>query len=97
MSYYIDNRQQTNALGWYDELPDKILVREAGWLNDYKFFGKAPINYWYVPAEQTQGLIELLQDILTYDLNGSPYDYKPIETSFRSWVRSRLRELGIED
>lgn len=40
----------------FKELPDRILVREDGWLGAYKFDGEPIVDYWYVPEQQVDEL-----------------------------------------
>lgn len=35
----------------FKELPDRILVREDGYLGAYKFDGEPIVDYWYVPEQ----------------------------------------------
>ena len=40
----------------FKELPDRILVREDGWLGAYKFDGEPIVDYWYVPEQRVEEL-----------------------------------------
>ena len=40
----------------FKELPDRILVREDGWLGAYKFDGEPIVDYWYVPEQRVDEL-----------------------------------------
>lgn len=40
----------------FKELPDRILVREDGWLGAYKFDGEPIADYWYVPEQRVDEL-----------------------------------------
>ena len=43
MSYHVENQPIT-----YNELPEKILMREDGWYGAYKYYGEPVVDYWYV-------------------------------------------------
>lgn len=58
MSYYVCNNGRK-----YDELPDRIPVREVGWLGANRFYGEPIIDYWYVPEEQITALKELIVEM----------------------------------
>lgn len=40
----------------FKELPDRILVREDGYLGAYKFDGEPIVDYWYVPEKRVDEL-----------------------------------------
>lgn len=40
----------------FKELPDRILVREDGYLGAYKFDGEPIVDYWYVPEQRVDEL-----------------------------------------
>lgn len=40
----------------FKELPDRILVRENGYLGAYKFDGEPIVDYWYVPEQRVDEL-----------------------------------------
>ena len=46
MSYHIEVPRSG-----FKELPDRILVREDGYLGAYKFYGEPIVDYWYVPEQ----------------------------------------------
>ena len=51
MSYHIED-----ARGSFNELPERILMREDGYLGAYKFHGEPIIDYWYVPETRVKQL-----------------------------------------
>ena len=51
MGYHIE----ASSFG-FKELPDRILVREDGWLGAYKFDGEPIVDYWYVPEQRVDEL-----------------------------------------
>ena len=46
MSYHVEVPRSE-----FKELPDRILVREDGYLGAYKFYGEPIVDYWYVPEQ----------------------------------------------
>lgn len=51
MSYHIED-----ARGPFNELPERILMREDGYLGAYKFHGEPIVDYWYVPIGRAERL-----------------------------------------
>lgn len=51
MSYHIED-----ARGSFNEPPERILMREDGYLGAYKSHGKPIVDYWYVPMERAERL-----------------------------------------
>ena len=51
MGYHIESSRSG-----FKELPDRILVREDGWLGAYKFDGEPIVDYWYVPEQRVDEL-----------------------------------------
>ncbi len=49
MSYHIEVPHSG-----FKELPDRILVREDGYLGAYKFYGEPIVDYWYVPEQDVK-------------------------------------------
>lgn len=83
MSYYVCNNNRH-----YDELPERIPVREVGWLGANRFYGEPIIDYWYIPEERAAALEELIIDM---------YEALDWEVPENDLVRfkEKMKELGV--
>lgn len=63
MSYHIESHDRL-----FHELPDRILVREDGYLSAYKFEGKPIVDYWYVPESDYARMRDLAVGLLVCDM-----------------------------
>lgn len=84
MSYHIEGD------GGFKNLPERILVREDGYMGAYKFYGEPIVDHWYVPEAENAKLRETLCDIADHIKSDDGYGID------RGWVLERIRETGIE-
>ena len=102
MSYHIEGD------GRFKNLPERILVREDGYMTDYRFYGEPIVDYWYVPEAENEKLREYAAYLLDFiepaahqsGCNKSCPAYKTCVGSTRctfvSWAIQKARELGVE-
>ena len=50
MSYHIESNYS------FEELPERILVRETGWLGALRFHDEPVVDYWYVPERTCKAI-----------------------------------------
>ena len=79
----------------FKELPDRILVREDGWLGAYKFDGEPIVDYWYVPEQRVDELAKENERLRW--LCGELSEFLT-EAEWMIWpeYREAMVELGIE-
>lgn len=95
MSYHIEGD------GRFKNLPDQILVREDGYMTDYRFYGEPIVDYWYVPEAENAKLRELSKYAILCSegdvrCEACPYHDKTREPHIICTMRKAARELRVE-
>lgn len=95
MSYHIEGN------GRLKNLPERILVREDGYMAAYKFDGEPIVDYWYVPEAENAKLRELAKYAILCSEGDArcldcPYHDKAAEPHIICMMRKAARELGVE-
>lgn len=78
----------------FKELPDRILVREDGYLGAYKFDGEPIVDYWYVPEQRVDELRQ--ENVELRKLCADLYYETKSPSNHATQVEIRMSELGIE-
>ncbi len=100
--YYIYKPKNIEVIGNIEELPEKVVWAEYGWLGAYRFHGIEPTFYEYVPAElvakaedENDGMRALIQDMYR-EMHIRCQFGLPVPPGTMAHIKNRIAGFGIE-